>query len=191
MALQAVQSLSTPEFVSPRAAAWLVRTRALRSLNKESESSRETEAFSTWAASTGDAGAVLLAHVARAEQLWSRDERKAAMEHYEAALAQSSIGRPPEDAVAVVLSYGNALIESNDLDRAAAVVGRLAAHVDTDFDCALLMVKLYRALKQPVAWRAALQTAISLSGERSVPQSLTEMPHPCTFAVSQEPYRHK
>jgi len=103
----------------------------------------------------------------------------------------NSLGRPPEDVVAVVLSYGNYLIDSNDLERASAVVGRIAAHVDADFDCALLMVKLYQALEQPVAWRAALQKAVSLAGERIIPQSLTEAPQPRALAVSQESNRRQ
>jgi tetratricopeptide (TPR) repeat protein len=189
LASQAVQGLSNSEFVSPRAAAWLVRTRALRNLSKTIESSQEVVAFSAWSASTGDVGAILLARVAVAEQFWSAGERKAAIEQYEIALDKSSLGRPPDDVVAVALSYGNSLIDGNDLQRASAVVGRIAPNADADFYCALLMVKLYRALKQSTAWQEALQKAVSLAGERDIPQSFAEALQPKVPTVSQEASR--
>ena len=171
LADEAMRALTASEFVSPRAAAWLERTRAMRLL-KYADLPQQVAAFQEWALATQDSGAIALAHLAAAEESWSKGDREAAIALYQDTLDQVTRDRPPEEVVEVAVSYGNAMIDAGDLQRASAIAGRIAPHADGDFDCALFMVKFYRAMQQADAWRAALEVAMARAGERKVPESL-------------------
>jgi len=171
LADEALRALTASEFVSPRAAAWLARTRAMRLL-KYAELPQQVAAFEEWALATKDSGALALAHLAAAEESWSKGDREGAIARYQDTLDHVMRDRPPDDVVAVAVSYGNAMIDGGDLQRATAVAGRIAPYANGDFDCALFMVKFYRAMRQTDAWRAALKVAMARAGERKVPESL-------------------
>jgi len=171
LADESMHALTASEFVSPRAAAWLDRTRAMRLL-KNAELPQQIAAFQEWALATQDSGAIALAHLAAAEESWSKGDREAAIALYQDTLDQVTRDRPPDEVVTVAVSYANAMIDGGDLQRASAIAGRIAPHADGDFDCAVFMVKFYRAMRQTDAWRAALEVAMARAGERKVSESL-------------------
>ena len=68
------------------------------------------------------------------------------------------------------------LIERGRLDDARALAGRVAPWAPRDFDCALVQVRALHAGGAVEAWRAALDAARALAGEREIPPALTQAP---------------
>lgn len=176
LALQAVGTLSARDASIDRRMAWLVAVRALRQLDRQTESSAEVARFVAWAESSGDASAVLLAHLAEAEQAWNLGQRDVGAQKYESVLAATTTSSSPAVVAEVVSSYANALIDAGELERASAVAGQVARYADRNFACALLQVRLYHALGRRGAWQTALEKARSLAGERLIPPSLATPP---------------
>jgi Flp pilus assembly protein TadD len=119
--------------------------------------------------------------VAQAEALVAVDSFDEAGTTFEAALEAAGRLEVPADIAEVVIAYGSALIAAGRLERAGAVVGRVARWADQDFDCALLQVRLFAALGQATAWRRALATARRLAGDRPLP------PEVLSLAASRRP----
>ena len=80
----------------------------------------------------------------------------------------------PADIALVATSYGGWLLRRGHLHEAGTVIGRVSAWADRDFDCALLQLRLYDALRQGDARAKALQAARALAGERAIPAPLLE-----------------
>ncbi|ANB17347.1 winged helix-turn-helix domain-containing protein [Dokdonella koreensis] len=116
-------------------------------------------------------GVVAYGWLAQAEQR----SGEAAREAYEHALAAGR-DAAPQDLAAVVDGYARWLIAQGELEGAAALVGQVARWAEQDFECALLQVRLYHALGQTAAWRAALARARALAGSRAVPDELRQPP---------------
>jgi len=176
-ARSALAGLPQVEQASERAKAWLTLVRALRATGRSDEARAQMADFAQWARAYPDsAGVQLVRTLAEAEQAWSGGDREGAWRIYAALLGQAEQRGVPEDVVGVVASYGNALIAAGELDRAGAVIGRAARWSERSFDCALLQARLYRALGEPDAWRAALARARALAGERAIPPPLDRLP---------------
>jgi len=171
-ARDAVDALSGPDRARERASAWLTRVRALHTQTQDNEANAESQRLLDWAAHMPVSAAAVLADLAVAEQHWAthRDEATATYEH---ALAQAETGGIPADIAAIAVSWGNALLDVGDTERAAAIVGRVQRWADADFDCSLLQARLYRALGQDEAWRTALQRTRQLAGERTIPPTVS------------------
>ncbi|HEY0178014.1 MAG TPA: hypothetical protein VGC30_00085, partial [Dokdonella sp.] len=168
----AVAQLPTVDEAYERASAWLTLGRALRALGRGDDARAETDQFASWARERAALPQVaLLAALAEAEQAWTERRRDEAYRAYAAALDVAERWSVPRDLATVAASYGNSLIADDELDRAGAVVGRVARWAEQDFDCALLQARLYRALGQTTAWQAALARARGLAGERPIPAS--------------------
>ena len=163
----AVDALAAPDRARARASAWLTRVRALRGNDAAAESRR----FMAWSATVPLPAAAAFATLAQAELQWAA-QREAALAGYEHALAQAEQAGVPADIVEVAVSWGNVLIEAGSTERASVVVGRVQRWADTDFPSSLVQARLYRALGQEEAWRAALQRARRLAGERPIPPSV-------------------
>jgi DNA-binding winged helix-turn-helix (wHTH) protein/tetratricopeptide (TPR) repeat protein len=175
----AVAQLPTFDEARERARAWLTLCRALRAANRASEAATQTAGFVQWArAQSGTPSVSLFATLAEAEQAWIEHRREDAYRSYAAALGEAERWAVPMDLVAVASSYGASLIADHELDRASAVIGRVARWADQDFDSAVLQARLYRALGQTEAWQAALTRARALAGERSVPPDAVSAPAP-------------
>lgn len=169
-ARRAVAALPTTDEAHVRAQAWLILVRSLRSAGMAQDTKDEVNRFSDWSKARGGMpGVTLFARLAGAESARIDGRRDEATAAYAAALSDAESWGVPSDLATVVTSYGDALLADHDLDPAAAVIGRLARWADHDFECALLQSRLYAALGQADAARAALAKARSLAGERTMP----------------------
>lgn len=169
LARQAVDGLDQPGDEADRADAWLTLLRALQATDADG-AAHETAAFETWGARSADPRVLVRVQLARAGQAAANRDPAGASAAFEAALA--GIDGRTELLAEVAIAYGNFLIGDGRLDAAAVVAGRVARAAEQDFDCALLQVRLYRALGRDKPWQAALGHARALAGERPIPEAL-------------------
>ncbi len=115
-------------------------------------------------------------HVAEALAMaeWATHEHDPARaaDWFRFAMASAEHGGVPSEIVAVADAQAPLLLNAGMRDAAAAMIGRVAPWAAHDFDCALLQVRLYRALGQRDAWFAALRQAQALAGERTISPAL-------------------
>jgi DNA-binding winged helix-turn-helix (wHTH) protein/tetratricopeptide (TPR) repeat protein len=175
-AKRAVQTLILPVDSRERVQAWLTVVHALRDLGRQTEAAAEVEQFSAWASSASTSTAELYATMMKAEQARLENRHKEAEELYEAAMRKAISEGVPIDIARVAGSYGDALLAKGDLSRASAVIGQVARFAENDFGCALLATRLYHALGQRDVWRAALEQARALAGERTIPTNIATPP---------------
>ncbi|MDC8014386.1 winged helix-turn-helix domain-containing protein [Tahibacter soli] len=123
-----------------------------------------------------DSSAVLL--LARAEWAAHRGRDADAERDYRAALALAQRQALPAQTVLVVAGYVDRLLAQRRADDAAAVAGRIAPCVDTDYDCALVQLAVLDAAGRPAAWTVALDRAKALAGERTLPARLAMASQP-------------
>ncbi|MEP7043654.1 MAG: winged helix-turn-helix domain-containing protein [Dokdonella sp.] len=169
----ALAGLTQAEQAGERAEAWLTLSRALRADGLEAEAREQVAQFAQWVRAYPAMPKVgLLAALAEAEQTWTEHHTDEAWHAYAAALAEAERRGVPEDIVTVIASYGNALITDKELDRASAVIGRVARWSEQNFDCALLQARLYRALGESGPWQSALTRVRALAMERSIPTTV-------------------
>ena len=110
------------------------------------------------------------------EAEWSDFEGHDATDLYRRALEMAEKRGQPADIASVAGSFGPWLLKHGDIEQAAAVIGRVAAWAAYDYDCAVLQVAIYHALRQEGPWRNALEQARSLAGDRKIPQELLNPP---------------
>lgn len=82
----------------------------------------------------------------------------------------------PFDLLQAAESYTDWAIRQGDPGKASVVAERVAGWADRDFGAALVQLRLYRTLGQPVAWATALDQARRLAGERRIPDALSTPP---------------
>ncbi len=97
----------------------------------------------------------------------------AAEASYRKALALADARGIPSEIASAVVAHARWLMQDGQPGEAAALIGRVTPWADRDFALALLQVELYRRLGQPMQWRAALEHAQRLAGERPIPAELT------------------
>ncbi|MCR6702368.1 MAG: hypothetical protein NVV68_15005 [Dokdonella sp.] len=160
-----------------RAQAWLIWTRALRAEKHAAGAAAQVDAFGAWAARSDNPAVRVLAQLAQAEQAAEQagDEARTRAIYDQVLIDADRLGVPMLVAEAVT-AYGDYLIGRHDLERASAVVGQIARWADSDYGCAVLLARLYRALGQHDAWQGALARARSLGGERVLPDGLSTPP---------------
>lgn len=173
----AVARLPTIDEARERARAWLTLSRALRAAGRDAEARDQVAEFSRWAATHSAMPSVtLFAALAAAEQAQAERQRDDTYRLYSVALGDAERWAVPADLAAVAISYGSSLIADSELERASAVIGRVARWADRDFDCALLQARLYHALGQTATWQTALERVRALAGERLIPAALSNPP---------------
>ncbi|MFC4819534.1 winged helix-turn-helix domain-containing protein [Dokdonella ginsengisoli] len=159
-----------------RTLTWLIATRALRALGRNSEAAEESRQFRAWAGSTakvfGDETFERLAQLGEAEQARAEKKYAQAVRLYEDVLAWSIRSAPPARMAEVAGSYLDFLLDQGNIERATAIAGQLGPWAESDFRCAQLRARLYRALGQTDAWQTALVQVRRLAGERPVPTSV-------------------
>jgi tetratricopeptide (TPR) repeat protein len=175
-AKHAVQTLILPIDSRERVRAWLTVIHALRALGRTGDAAAEVERFSAWAASTGTSTDALYATMIEAEQARFEGRHEEAERLYEHAMHAAISDGVPIDIATVAGSYADALLAKGDLGRASAVIGHIARFAESDFACALLTARLYHALGQRDVWRATLDRARTLAGERTIPIDVATPP---------------
>ncbi|MDC8012237.1 hypothetical protein [Tahibacter soli] len=112
----------------------------------------------------------------RAEWRVAQGDVDGAAAAFRDALAAAEQGGVPASIAGVAASAVPWLIEHGRLDDARALAGRVAPWAPRDFDCALVQVRVLHAGGAVEAWRAALDAAHALAGEREIPPALTQAP---------------
>jgi DNA-binding winged helix-turn-helix (wHTH) protein/tetratricopeptide (TPR) repeat protein len=182
-ARRAEEGLSVPHRLVPeRARASITLIRALQALHRDEEAKTEFRRFKAWMQNEDDRVAVLLLGVAEAEQAMRVDGRRApALAAYEQVLLSAQRDGTPSDLAEVAVSFADALLDAGEAGRASSVVGLVGRWAAHDYSCALLQARLYRALGQHGAWKAALAQASALAGERTIPSAVAAPWEASTF----------
>jgi len=167
----AVDVLVNPDDARERAIAWRLLVRALQLSGNAEEAAQQAQRFADWSANSTIVAAPAYAALADAELRWP-EHREAAAASYERALSLAERDGVPAEISAVAISWGDALIEAGELEHASAVIGRVSRWAATDFACAVVQARLYRALRRDEAWKNAAQRARSLAGERPIALAL-------------------
>ncbi|MFC4822205.1 winged helix-turn-helix domain-containing protein [Dokdonella ginsengisoli] len=174
-AAELAQSALTPALRSDEAdtylLAWQLRARALRRSGHLDEAGRETAALRAWVESRpASEWRELQALLAEAEQAWAEGRRDVALGRFADASQRAERLGVPEDRVEVAAIAVPALIAADQLDRAAALVGTIAAWAPVDFRAAWTEAQLLRALGRTDDWQRAYEHASVLARERIVPE---------------------
>lgn len=178
-ARQALSRRTEPSrFAEARAKSWLLLIRALRHLHRDADVSAELGRFTAWASGASDPIATRYAQLAEAEQAANEAHYDVARALYDEILGSVRNDGTPAEVAEIAVSFGNSLIDAGDLVRAATVTGLTGRWADSDFFCALLQLRLYRALGKPETWRTTLEKVQVLAGERAVPPALASPPLP-------------
>lgn len=111
--------------------------------------------------------------LARAELMTDGSQRAA---EYAAALADAQAREVPAQLLSVAKALVPELIAQGHVEAASAILGRLDAATSSDFDAALLLLRLHQASGQNRAWSEALRRAQSIAGERRIPAELQLAP---------------
>lgn len=111
--------------------------------------------------------------LARAEWAAHRHDETQARQHYEKALGMVTEEGGPSRLVAVAASYADWLLGDGRLEQASALAGRTSIYAARDFASALMQVAVLHRYDRRDLWKAALQQARQLAGERSIPAALT------------------
>ncbi|MBO9662849.1 MAG: winged helix-turn-helix domain-containing protein [Dokdonella sp.] len=183
LAREALAGTAAGPWKDVRSEAWLTLIRALRSEGNAAEAAAEMARFSDWARDVSDPAVVVTVRLAQAEQAWGDHRDEVAASTYAEALALAERFTVPAEIARVAVSWGTTLIADGRLEAAGPVVGRLARWSGSDYSCALLQARLYRALGQRPAWQAALAQARSLAGERALPATVTAEPDSDALAL--------
>jgi DNA-binding winged helix-turn-helix (wHTH) protein/tetratricopeptide (TPR) repeat protein len=166
-----------PQPQLPREAG-LVRLTLLRAqLAQDKAAAADTTlaGLQAWAAADDAPTAHLYAALAHAERV-ADGPAPAARAAFEDALARAERERVPADLVLVTQSYVAWLMRQRDFQRASVVAEGVAGWATRDFETALLQLRVFRALRNPAAWPAALAQARALAGERTIPPDLASLP---------------
>ncbi|MET0225257.1 MAG: hypothetical protein ABW187_02335, partial [Dokdonella sp.] len=97
---------------------------------------------------------------------------------YAGVLAEADALRIPLDLREVVRANVGWLIGRGELARAGAAAERVAGWTGSDYDSALLQLRVHHALGDGELWRSALTRAQGLAGERTIPPELLAAPKP-------------
>lgn len=152
-----------------RATSALVRERALPAPDVEDAAAR----LDAIAAAPRTAASPLRA-LALAERAARAERTELAARAYRLALAQAEAGGVPRTIATIAASYVPWLLDHERPAEAAALVGRLGAWAERDFDCALARLRVATAQDDSGFRREALASARRLAGERPIPLAASE-----------------
>lgn len=111
--------------------------------------------------------------LARAEWAAFRRDEAETRQHYEKALGMVAEEGGPSSLVTVAASYADWLLGDGRLEQASALAGRTSVYAARDFGSAVMQVAVLHRYDRRDLWKAALQQARQLAGERSIPAALT------------------
>lgn len=156
---------------SVRAEVTLLRARLARELDRSAD------------VAATDAGAIAsvnprtpLRLLAEANRHLARGDAGRASQAFEEALALADEQGVPRTLVAVAVDHAAELLSRGHVAAAGIVAARTALWADTDFDCALLQLRLAHAGSDRAVWAASLERARRLAGERAIPAELAQAP---------------
>lgn len=119
---------------------------------------------------------VPLRGLAAANRAWTAGHLDQAERTYQSALSLADAQGVAETTAAIVADYTRFLLAAGRVREAAAIAGRVALWAEQDYGCALTRLRLAHAQGRIDAWRAALDQARALAGERTIPAELAVAP---------------
>lgn len=160
---------------------WLTLVRCGLAQGQVAIARTDAEAFAELAAASPGFAPRLFATLAEAELAAAEGRHEAAQVAYENTEILAEAGHVPVYRLLAVQSHMTWLMSSRP--RGASVPARawtladsVADRADGSYDAALVQLRLYHALGDAVAWRAALTRTQSLAGERRIPPALQVAP---------------
>ncbi len=153
---------------------WTAWLRGLRQIGQAEAARRETAVFADFVADNPNPWRDVHRALALAEQAWFEQPGPQAIEAFATAFDLAQQLAVPEDLVHVAEPYVAALIARGEIDRASAVVGRVAAWADQDLRAAWAQATLFKAQGRTAAHQRALLRVDALRGERRLPGSPIE-----------------
>jgi DNA-binding winged helix-turn-helix (wHTH) protein/tetratricopeptide (TPR) repeat protein len=160
------------DFPEPYARTWLTLVRAQLAAGARDRAAASVKSLAAWGKTGGGPDASLYAALAAAELAADTGDDTAATKAFETALGAADAMRVPLDVLQVCAAYGSYLVRKGQASRAAPVAERLSAWVDRDYDAALVQLRVYRALREPAAWKTAFDRVSALAGERVIAPDL-------------------
>jgi len=179
-ALQALQHYDVSDDARERARTLAVRVEALLAGGSHAAGTDAAAELERLAAAEGNAAARLYADLAAAES--GSAATAEADRNYARVLVEADALRIPLDLREVARAYVGWLIARDELARAGAVAERVAGWTTSDYDSALLQLRVHHALGDADLWRSALTRAQGLAGERTIPAELLTVPKPAAQA---------
>lgn len=162
--------------------AWLTLLRDHIERGRGDDARGVLAAVNAWAGSRETPETRLYALLVNAEQHAAAGRNEAAQMAFEAADRHAEALRVPADILWAAQAYAAWLIRRDDPAAAGIVAARSAGWARTDYDAALLQLRIRHALGQSGAWAVALERAQALAGERSIPAELAIAPSRAGFA---------
>lgn len=159
--------LRTGEDMNWYVRAWALKVQTLRLNRRADEAAKEASALEAWARGRGDDWMLAIADAARAEQLSVDGRSDEALRLYAQALGIMERSGTPFDIVSIAEPYLLGLIERDRLADAQAVNGQISAWAEQDLRAARVQVRIYHALKDPLAAAEADVVVARLSGDSS------------------------
>lgn len=156
--------------------AWLTVLRGALERGREDAARAIGLAIRAWAGRSADAGAQLYTDLAEAEQHAAANRIELARRAFESAQRRAAASQVPSDMLWVAQAYAGWLLRSGDLAAASAAAGGVAGWARSDYDAALLQLRLQHALGERAPWQAALERTRLLAGEREIPAPLMRAP---------------
>jgi DNA-binding winged helix-turn-helix (wHTH) protein len=154
---------------------WLALVRAQLAKGDAGAAQASLARARAWAGNDGSPSASLYLALAEAEQSAHAGAADTG-DRFEKVLAQAEKERVPVDLVAVSEAFVAWLMERQDFRRASAVAEGVAGWAARDYSASLLQLRVFHALRDPAAWRTALDRTRTLAGERTIPANLTQAP---------------
>lgn len=174
-ATASLQAPSAPQGARETASTWLVLVRAqLRRGDADAAASSLARA-QAWAKDDGSSVGLLFVALAEAECSAQANE-PTTRERFEKALSHADRERVPTDLVKVSDAFVTWLMARQDFRRANTIAEGVAPWSLRDYDASLLQLRVFHALRDPSAWRSALERTRALAGERSIPANLVQAP---------------
>lgn len=172
-AVRQLRAVLTPELREQRpdqfVTTWMAYLRSLRQSGDVEQAKEQTNKFAAWIDDNPNPWREIQRALALAEQDRVEGRMDAALAHFADAFERAQQLAIPEDLVHVAEPYAMALIDSGQIDRASAVVGRVSAWAGQDIRAAWAQAHLYRAQSRTEAWKRALARVEQLRGERMLP----------------------
>lgn len=161
--------------------AWLIVLRGRLAAGDVAAAAEIAATMDGWAADSPARAAATYAALARAELAAAEGRDETATAAFEHALTVAEAGQVPLRSLQVAQRYVPWLLDDgrhgrSDPERALLVADRVAPYARQDYRAALVQLRVYQALGLSSAWRASLERALALAGERSIPAELTAVP---------------
>jgi DNA-binding winged helix-turn-helix (wHTH) protein len=169
----ALQRATGADDARQRARTFRERVRALLESGDVAAAREARDALSSFAEHDGSAPARFYAHLANADAAAASGEPSAAS-LYAQALADADELRIPLDIREAADADAAWLVASGDLAGASAAAERVSGWAASDYGCALVQLRVQRAIGDETLWRGALAKALALAGERAIPAALAD-----------------